>query len=218
VYVDSAFLGGFILTAKTGKPPDSIWWSTVPSIGAGIVAVLCQALIGYRAAVDYRMPALLRCGLGLLWICGFTAFSISLPIYLIAASQSIGIPAAIEGLVNSGWTGLATFATYLAVVGALQFAIPGALVAVGYERKVQQDVVKAAVGLTEIQSAVVRVLAESGVPLMKSQIREELARAGLKDEKGAVNNAITWLERNGKVTRYGSGRSATFELKTKETA
>jgi hypothetical protein len=207
--VSAAFLGGLLLTAKTGTPPVGIWWSEVPAIGAGIIAVLCQAMIGYRAAADARMPVPLRAGLGLLWLFGFTAFCIGLPVYLVAASIKKGIPDAVVWITSNGIAGYATVGIMLAIVAAIEIVLPGAMIAVAYEHQSEQAVARAAAGLNDGQAAILQVLSGYHVPLTKKQIRDELP---IELTTGQVNNHVNRLVDLGKIVREGSGRGAVFEL------
>lgn len=206
VPVSMALLGGFVLTAKTGIPPQGWFWSEVPAVGAGVIGVLCQAIVGYTAAANHRMPGGLRILLGLLWTFSFIAFCISLPVYLVAASDESSIQDAVVWLTATGQSGLATLAIYTLVVAAIELAIPGVLIAIAYEESVDASMTKAKAGSTDAQGRVIVALASCGVPLNLKQIQSE---SGLN--YATAYSATTQLVKSDKVTKIGRGRGVTYE-------
>lgn len=209
VPVSMALLGGFVLTAKTGAPPEGWFWTELPAVGAGIIGVLCQAIIGYTAAANHRMPTSLRTLLGLLWVFSFVAFCISLPVYLVAASDESSIQDAVIWLTTTGQSGQVTWAIYTLVVAAIELAIPGVLIAIAYEQSVDASMTKATAGSTDAQGQVIVALASCGVPLNLKQIQAE---SGLS--YAAAYSATTQLVKQNKVTKIGSGRGVTYERTT----
>lgn len=207
--VSAALLGGFVLTAMTGTPPEGPGWSTIPAISAGILGVLCQAIVGYTAATNTKMHLMLRLLLGSIWAFTFYAFCTSLPVYLFAAAGGLSIQDAVIWLETAGDSGKTTWRMYSLVVAAIELSIPGVLIAVTFDQSVSAELSKAKAGSTDTQGQVIVALASCGVPLNIKQIQTE---SGLS--YATAYSATTQLVKQGKVTKIGSGRGVTYERST----
>ncbi len=206
VPVSMALLGGFVLTAMTGSPPEGEYWVKVPAIGAGVIGILCQAIIGFSAVVNRGMPMPLRILLGCIWMFTFYAFYTSLPVYFFASAENLSIKEAVMWLETSGESGKTTWRMYQRVVAAIELAIPGTLIAVAHEQVVDASIRQSKAGTTDAQGQVIVALASCGVPLNLKQIQAE---SGLS--YAVTYNATTQLVKQNKVTKIGSGRGVTYE-------
>lgn len=228
-----SLLGGFIIAAKTGVPPQGIWWSEVPALSSGIVAVICQSIIGFNAIADDTLSPGIRIILGTIWSFTFGALVLILPIYFIAAAQRSSIQLAIESLLESNTTGLLTWLSYFLLICTMELVIPGTLVAIGARRKADIDTALATqlqatqaaavatnaqqattnrqqllLTLTPAQRAIYELLAAAiNVGMTGRQLQDETSM-----EQSTVYNACTALERLELVSHSKPGRVKVYEV------
>lgn len=229
-----SLLGGFIIAAKTGSPPQGIWWSEVPALSSGIVAVICQSIIGFNAVADDTLGGGIRIILGLIWCFTFGSLVLILPIYFIAAAQESSIQLAIQNLLDTNLTGALTWLSYLLLVCTMELVIPGTLIAIGARRQVDIDAAhatqlqatEAAATATTAQSAATArqqlLLTLTTGQLKIYELLQTVINVGMTAKQLAhdaslprhtVDNACVALERHGLVTHSTpQGRVKVYEV------